>query len=517
MQSPESVDNDGERAMSARSLRAARKRDSHVRPQRRVKRQRQEDDALLLDNFKSAPFSTRGSDLFRRVLSCQAAAHHIRQFITDDDAVALLRVENAAYRYATAFPYFLTRYFVAPARSIRAFLGPLRPTRIRIGHNHALSKQYTHLTSVTALDFQLPFCRALTSCEWPPMVRHVSLNRKFNQQIRPNALPNTVTSLKLDGNLHARSVLPSQLTSLSVNGWFIVPSNIDILPATLTELRLNRQIALPHSFPTSLITLSLNRYDPRLTFDLLPASLTDLTIQQTLLTGAPPPQLKRLTIGMYIAAPHVFPETLTDLSLHGDVLLSTRFPQSLTRLSVPRNYNPFILGTTILPQSITRLELAFLPDKPGLFPVNLTALTLRTKLELPLAAGVILESVSELDVHAIVIREHVPTHNKTLFPTSLRKLKVIYDWEMPNHSLPISLTDLDLSSVSQRINPRIPVGLPALLKTLRLPRDSTICPINSEQELPPSLTQIFLSRTAQWKEKLREFGNFALIYYNENS
>ena len=520
MESQDSVIDDGERvttsttAMSARSLRAARKRDGHVIPQRTVKRRRQEDDALLLDEFKAAPFSTRGSDWFRRVISCQAAAHHIRQFITDDDAVALLRVENAAYRYATAFPYFLRRYFVAPARSVRAFLGPLRPTRLRIGHNHALSKQYTQLTSVTALDFQRPFRRALTSCEWPPFIRHVSLSRKYYQQIRPNALPKTVTSLTHEGNLHPRSVLPPQLTSLKINESFLPPSDVDILPPTLTELRVNYRDRLPHSFPTSLITLSLDCYNPNLTFDMFPASLTDLTIQ-TLPTGPPPPQLKRLTIGMYRAAPVMFPETLTALTLRGNVLMSTRFPQSLTRLSLLSTINSLVLDTIILPQSITQLEIVSLPDKPGFLPVNLTALTLRSDLVLPLPAGVIPNSVNELQVHTIFIREHEPTHDGTLFPTSLRKLKVFYAWEMPDCSLPISLTDLDVSTVSRRIDPQIPVGLPALLKTLRLPRDAYTCPINSKQELPPSLTQIFLSRTSPWKEKLSEFGDFALIYYNE--
>jgi len=229
-----------------------------------------------------------------------------------------------------------------------------------------------------------------------PCVEQLKL-RRFNQEITPNWLPDSITSLTMVDFNQPLSNLPIHLQRLYLLE-FNQPIRVGDLPSTLTDLtlstfnhpidpaalpRLSRlslpwfnHILAPGVLPTTLDTLALWHFDHSISVNILPPALSILYLgdfNQPLLAGVLPHTLIKLVFGKFnqplVAG--VLPPSLTQLAFHEfNQPITHPLPSRLTAL-VFENFNQRCSFQTLVHLRELRLPDGF--NQPIVLPsFNLT-------------------------------------------------------------------------------------------------------------------------------------------------
>ncbi|GAM24759.1 hypothetical protein SAMD00019534_079340, partial [Acytostelium subglobosum LB1] len=202
----------------------------------------------------------------------------------------------------------------------------------------------------------------------PISIRSLSFGKDYNCDWIANSLPDTITSLSFGKDFNqtiSPGMLPTCLTSLTFGDNFYQP-------------------IMPGALPQSLITLVMgSNFDHNITGDgIFPYSLRSLTFgtmfNRPFTPGLLPPLLETLQLGRNYTLPlhpHCFPDSLTDLT----------FPSTAYRENIPQS---------VLPTSLTRLEinsfkirLITFPD-PQYSKLSTLVLNRRTKLQSTIPSSV---------------------------------------------------------------------------------------------------------------------------------
>ncbi|KAF2068348.1 hypothetical protein CYY_010325, partial [Polysphondylium violaceum] len=188
-------------------------------------------------------------------------------------------------------------------------------------HLHALDsnfntfiKPYTFGNNIKSISFGDVFNRVIIKGTLPNSVKYLEFGRGFNQKLNKSLLPTSLLTLVLgsDFNQDLADALPSTLTELMLNtkskpsftSSSQFPPNLkklalpcydgvlDIVPTTINHLEFNRNIAQPEHiiFPIELVpphitTLVLNDDIRIQSYDLIPASITNITLCDSITPG----------------------------------------------------------------------------------------------------------------------------------------------------------------------------------------------------------------------------------------
>eukprot|EP01132_Coremiostelium_polycephalum_P009084 gene9084-11129_t len=244
--------------------------------------------------------------------------------------------------------------------------------------------------SIKKLFLGYHFNSSLKSISIPESVKDLKFGYKFNQKIEPGDIPNGVRSVYLDYEFKqplVKGSIPSSVTTLYLSGPNQNPPILrsDILPTSLTHLTIFELVSPETCLPSSLVYLKCN-------FDTIKTGLLPPTLETLILEG----QVKSIEINS-------LPEGLTRLEFLSNLkihLVEGTLPSSLKDLRftrgvlidkfpvIPNQVQTLFIGDNIaevrlpigsIPASVETLQLGskFLyPFTKGMIPQNLKSLTL---------------------------------------------------------------------------------------------------------------------------------------------
>ena len=523
-----------------------------------------------LNQVKAAAFAVGGSDFFRRLLSLEAAAVHLRQLMTDADALCQLRLEHATYTFYQSHPYALKRWRRVPkSPSVASIMsGPVRPIRLCADDKVMTGPRSSLLTSVSALRIDYHKRDSMSRCQWPLRLEYLDFADSYSLIGQISAIPTTLTTLLLSNQFNkdiAPNVLPRTLTCLQFGTHFNRRLSAGSIPASVTKLTFGRrsfgssnylfsrfnQILQAGDLPSSLIELSLgssfraviavNILPPTLTSldmgigyfhpfanDVLPLSLKHIRLNCPYYTHALnfkqwAPNLSSLNLSSDHQRTHstenMFPSSLTSLTLYMKIQLSSNlFPHSLTELRLSSSEVPK-LEANMLPPNLTFLSMPapVEPLMPNVFPPHLRSLQLFGQAKYPIVSGVIPQSLTALNwAVTMSAQQDLDQLVANIFPPQVRKVTLDNNSVALFKSLPKSVTDLDLSASHHPFDMFDEGVLPNNLITLRLGQPyPTSIRVLAPFHPPPTLIEIFLP--FNFRRDAVPLGNYAIIERNDDT
>ncbi|GAM28960.1 hypothetical protein SAMD00019534_121360 [Acytostelium subglobosum LB1] len=275
--------------------------------------------------------------------------------------------------------------------------------------------------------------------------------------IRPGAIPNSVTDLRLNG-----------CGALNLDNGLIPNSvvNLFIEPGWIVEFSL-----LPGYIPSSVRSLTFGEgFKEEISPHVLPQSLTQLHFgnmaDKWLYVGSIPSSVHTLHFGYYnlpLDQDGVLPSSLTKLIFQ--IGFSNRLPQasalpSLQTLSMPRWNDKKGQFALDLPPTLSSLVIGYVPTYCTALPISLTHLLIESP---SLSLGVIPESVTDLSLDIVkrIVLGAIPPNVSTL---SIERV----DEELCTGMIPASVRVLRFGN-SHR-GPLLPGSIPFGVHTLDTPK-----------------------------------------------
>eukprot|EP01132_Coremiostelium_polycephalum_P005098 gene5098-6345_t len=196
-------------------------------------------------------------------------------------------------------------------------------------------------------------------------------NFNFKSTLQPGSIPVSVKKLTINHHFfkHDPTLIPSSVTSLSMNNWSYYKGETDLIPPSIVHLRIGmndtQQSLAPGCFPDGIETLDFGYYFSK-SADLVPGvipysvkNLKILNYDSALKKGVIPPSVEILELGSQLRLPigrGVIPngvKVLTFGTYFNQPILKDSIPDSITQLNIATKNIPPILSPEILPPNIS--------------------------------------------------------------------------------------------------------------------------------------------------------------------
>jgi hypothetical protein len=291
----------------------------------------------------------------------------------------------------------------------------------------------------------------------------------FNQEIKENVLPQSLTHLTFYGNFNQEikeNVLPQSLTHITFGGYFNQEIKQNILPQSLIHLtfgwNFNQEIK-ENVLPQSLKHLTFGRkslFNQEIKENVLPQSLTHLTFDnyckfsQEIKVNVLPQSLKHLAFYNNFnkeIKKNVLPESLTHLTFgkyckFNQEIKENVLSQSLTHLTFGYEFNKEI-KENVLPNSLTHLTFCCYYKniiKKNVLPQSLTHLILNNYYQ-KIMPNVLPKKLIQLTLVKGYLIEQ--TFDKDVLPDSLQDL-IFTDEDEFNYEKKLSFIPKSLNSIT---------------------------------------------------------------------